>query len=126
MNKKNDIYFLVFGKDRYHFDSHFQAAKYKFDFLSEARKASKVFENAYICKAHLAADSGDVLYFEKIGLVLNGFTMPPITQTAFMQISRSINSVGDSFFKRTNLYKKQRQAYTPAVVLLMEKDLFSS
>jgi hypothetical protein len=52
--------------------------------------------------------------------------MPPITQTAFMQISRSINSVGDSFFKRTNLYKKQRQAYTPAVVLLMEKDLFSS
>ena len=66
MNKKNDIYFLVFGQDRYHFDSHFQAAKYKFDFLSEARKASKVFENAYICKAHLAADSGDVLYFEKI------------------------------------------------------------
>ncbi len=48
MNKKNDIYFLVFGKDRYHFDSHFQAAKYKFDFLSEARKASKVFERMHI------------------------------------------------------------------------------
>ena len=31
--------------------------------------------------------------------------MPPITRTAFMQISRSINSVGDSFFTQINLYK---------------------
>ena len=52
--------------------------------------------------------------------------MPPITQTAFMQISRSINSVGDSFFKRTYLYKKQRQAYTPAVVLFRRRLLLGA
>ena len=47
--------------------------------------------------------------------------MPPITQTAFMQISRSINSVGDSFFKRTYLYKNNGRRTRLPLFCLEEK-----
>jgi hypothetical protein len=64
MNKKNNLYFVVFGNDRYNPDLHLTACKNKFDYLKDARLYAKNFSNAYIFKAHF--DGSDIDYIKEI------------------------------------------------------------
>ena len=52
MNKHNNIYFVLFGRDHYDPDAHFRACRKKFDSLTDARKYAARYINAYIFKAH--------------------------------------------------------------------------
>lgn len=52
MNKHNNLYFVIFGNDRYSPDDHFTACRNKFDSLTVARAYAKNYTNAYIFKAH--------------------------------------------------------------------------
>lgn len=66
MNKKNNVYVVLFGNDRYCPEFHYRAAKHKFDYLKDARAFAAQYSNATIVKIHFAADSGDMLYCEEI------------------------------------------------------------
>ena len=66
MNKKNNVYVVLFGTDRYKPDDHYAAARHKFDYLKDARNFAKRYSNASIFKFHHAADSGDVLWCTQV------------------------------------------------------------
>lgn len=59
MNGNNNIYFVLFGVDRYRPDAHFKACKRKFDHLPAAREYARQFTNAYIFKAHFRRGADD-------------------------------------------------------------------
>lgn len=69
MNKHCNEYVLLFGDQGCRPDLHIKAAKYRFDFVKNARKsANKVspFRGVCIYKVHYAKDSGDVMYIQEI------------------------------------------------------------
>lgn len=66
MYNRHYVYFVLFGNDRYHPECHFSACQEKFKYLKDARAFAKLYSNAYIFKAHFAADSGDILSFDEI------------------------------------------------------------
>lgn len=66
MNKKNNLYIVLFGTDRYDPEAHLRACKHAFDFLKDARKYASGYTNASIFKFHFCADSGDVDYFQEV------------------------------------------------------------
>ena len=66
MNGNNNIYFVLFGADRYRPENHLNACRYKFDHISDARKFARRYRNAYIFKAHFAADTGALLTVSEI------------------------------------------------------------
>ena len=59
MNGHNNIYFVLFGADRYRPAAHFRACKKRFDHLPAARAYAAAFRNAYIFKAHFRRGGDD-------------------------------------------------------------------
>ena len=66
MNKKRNLYVVLFGTDRYDPEAHLRAARHTFDFLRDARKYANGYTNAGIYKFHFSADSGDVEWFQEV------------------------------------------------------------
>lgn len=52
MNEHFNVYFVVFGVDRFRPAELYRACKNKFDTISDARRYAARFTNAYIFKAH--------------------------------------------------------------------------
>ena len=65
MNKHNNVYFILFGNDRYRPDAHLKSCRDHFDRLPDARRYASKFRNAYIFKAHYSS-AGDLEYIEEI------------------------------------------------------------
>ena len=66
MNKHCNEYVLLFGAQRYHPDLHIMAAKYRFDFLKNARKIAAKVGGAYFFNVHYVNDFSDVMYIQEI------------------------------------------------------------
>ena len=56
MNKHNNEYIVLFGNARFAPDRCYKACENKFDYLPDARKFAKKYENAYIFKIHFISD----------------------------------------------------------------------
>lgn len=63
MNKKGNLYVVLFGTDRYDPEAHLRSARHTFNFLADARRYSRQYSNSGIFKFHFSADSGDVDWF---------------------------------------------------------------
>lgn len=66
MNKRNVMYMVLFGNERYRPDDHIRACKHTFDHLPDARKFASEYSNAYIFKCKFFADTGDLDYVSQV------------------------------------------------------------
>jgi hypothetical protein len=64
MNKRNNIYLVLFGDERYHPDAHLNACQHRFDYLKDARAFAAECVNAAIFKAHF--NGADLEYMQEI------------------------------------------------------------
>lgn len=52
MNGHNNEYIVLFGRDRYAPDLHYNACRHRYDSIKEARAYAGRWDNAYIFKMH--------------------------------------------------------------------------